>query len=193
MAQLNELNELNRENQSGYNGKATRRKRSDGFSMIKISALCRLKMDSDIVEILFILPHINHALASHHRGGELLMGFLHSAQTDKLVFGIMLRQGIVECRDVATAYVRILVQIDIQQGEVVAARPEFQELRYFALDAVSVIGYEVVEGFTDFLPTPLHRFFLSSVISASALSTVTADSSSSNSAIAESVTGTMLP
>ena len=46
-------------------------------------------MISDIVEILFILSHINHALASHHRSGELLMGFLHSAQTDKLVFGIM--------------------------------------------------------------------------------------------------------
>ena len=117
-------------------------------------------MISDIVEILFILSHINHALASHHRSGELLMGFLHSAQSDKLVFGIMFRQGIVECRDVATAYVRIFVKIDLQHCEVIAARPEFQELRYFTLDAVGVVGYEVVESLTDFLPAALPRFFL---------------------------------
>ena len=72
----------------------------------------------------------------------------------------MFRQGIVECGDVATAYVRILVKIDIQHGEVIAARPEFQELRYFALYTVCVVGNEVVKGFADFFPATLPRLFL---------------------------------
>ena len=80
MAQLNELNELNREKSKWIQTeKATRPQAVRWLQYDKISALCRLKMISDIVEILFILPHINHALASHHRSCELLMGFLHSA------------------------------------------------------------------------------------------------------------------
>ena len=59
--------------------KTTRPQAVSWLQYDKNSALCRLKMISDIVEILFILPHINHALATHHRCGELLMGFLHSA------------------------------------------------------------------------------------------------------------------
>ena len=174
--------------------KATRPQAVRWLQYDKISALCRLKMISDIVEILFILPHINHALASHHRSGELLMGFLHSAQTDKLVFGIMFRQGIVECRDVATAYVRIFVKIDIQHGEVIAARPEFQELRYFTLYTVCVVGNEVVKGFPDFfLPRFLGSFFSSVTSDTSSSVRAASGLSSSISSMTVSVTGTMLP
>lgn len=90
MAQLNELNELNREKSKWIETeKATRPQAVRWLQYDKISALRRLKMISYIVEILFVLPHVNHALASHHRSGELLVGFLNSAQTDKLMVGIM--------------------------------------------------------------------------------------------------------
>ena len=90
MAQLNELNELNREKSKWIKTKkATRPQAVRWLQYDKNPALRRLKMDSDIVEILFVLPYVNHALASHHRCCELLMGFLHSAQTDKLIVGIM--------------------------------------------------------------------------------------------------------
>ena len=100
--QLNELNELNSGKSKWIKTeKATRPQAVRWLQYDKISALCRFKMIPDIVEIPFILPQVNHTLASHHGSGELLMGFLHSAQSDKLVFGIMFRQGIVECRDAA--------------------------------------------------------------------------------------------
>ncbi len=70
MAQLNELNELNREKSKWIETeKATRPQAVRWLQYDKISALRRLKMDSDIVEILFVLSHVNHTLASHHRSG----------------------------------------------------------------------------------------------------------------------------